>query len=84
MSDVARQFFPGLINLVLVQTKICPNGLFSLMLLFFQNKYVLILCQKTCDVVPDLYRAVSDHKLSSLRNSLLIVSVNTMRMNNNK
>lgn len=27
MSDVARQFFSGLINLVLVQTKIYPNGL---------------------------------------------------------
>lgn len=56
----------------------------SLMLLSFQNKYILLLCQKTYDVVPDLRRAASDHKLSSLRTSPLIVSTNAWIMNNDE
>lgn len=54
------------------------------MSLFIQNKYVLLLCQKTCDVLPDPHRAVSDHKLSSLRTSSLMVSTNIQRMSNNR
>lgn len=49
----------------------------SSLLLFFQNKYILLLCQKIRDVVPDLCRAEGNHKLSRLRASPLVVSRNT-------